>query len=947
MNALEVFEKWLRSEYLEKLDVQLNDHLSPKSSAVWMRNGSDTHASLFDVDLGIWFKFVELIEPEKVSSRVQESIQASLADAAQLLWKTGLPGESQDRSGAWTLTLIFLIHSSCRLDWEKSIQTLRAESGFTEEFSIDVIVFNDPISLSTQLQSGTAMPQLLLSSRKLLLLPAQNIDSWLSADAEVKKLLDDLPNRFSNSQERKLVEGMIEQVLKDSSSTTDHGFPAAPLHLDSVKITSLRNISDFTLKLRSPDSDVFAHIIHGPNGTGKSSIFEALSIAVAGSSRRMADYLVDPDIYRPTSAAYVKNVLAPLATNQNPQVEVSGSNVLSNMPVDAQEADLRLIASDGTLLAQEDARNFVETPGRNLGARVLTGYSVLAQNVQSFCEREYGLANSKRQEWLRKFGIAASVTREESRLTKLIEHFIGQYHPFGTQQLGFWLAAIQQRIPNYSVEAKSLAFDWSEADAKSKRDDLAKIVVQLDRLGANAECERAVFGWIQKRNKALLEMTALKTKIKKTCDDITEQRPELEEDLQKWQRWLFRDTSTAAGSDTPSQEALSEEKNLNSQLQITKDVGLSYSEQLQHLKQVQSTFLSSWAKDHPELCPTCNADHSLEGGIVSVVKKLSEDLELRLGAARKQYAEILSKVRELQKSHEQLGQCPLNEERRSAIAHLLGFTDQGYEALESFLKQKDAVDILLQSLDLLISPPQLPLIDDTEVAASRVWSEIETENARGAALWALPDRWSNIRKVVDSECLLIIQRHLPKTLQAVWAEIAMTITPARWNLADQPRLIAESKRGSESLRILVGDDKRQIGVQHIFNQAENHILGLAWFFTRYLSSGRFKHSLVALDDPAQEMDQTTFRSFTRLIQTFCRLHERYGRPLTLVLLLHQEDRALDAARATNHQVTSLKWAREISSSASVEHLILISPEFKAPLPKVLQSPKLNSQTAPA
>ncbi|UUZ78041.1 hypothetical protein LP414_14835 [Polaromonas sp. P1(28)-13] len=152
------------------------------------------------------------------------------------------------------------------------------------------------------------------------------------------------------------------------------------------------------------------------------------------------------------------------------------------------------------------------------------------------------------------------------------------------------------------------------------------------------------------------------------------------------------------------------------------------------------------------------------------------------------------------------------------------------------------------------------------------------------------------KKVVDGECLLIIQRHLPKTLQAVWAEIAMTITPARWNLADQPRLTAESKRGSESLKILVGGDKRQIGVRHIFNQAENHILGLAWFFTRYLSSGRFRHSLVALDDPAQEMDQTTFRSFTRLIQTFCRLHERYGHPLTLVLLLHQEDRALDAAR---------------------------------------------------
>lgn len=101
---------------------------------------------------------------------------------------------------------------------------------------------------------------------------------------------------------------------------------------------------------------------------------------------------------------------------------------------------------------------------------------------------------------------------------------------------------------------------------------------------------------------------------------------------------------------------------------------------------------------------------------------------------------------------------------------------------------------------------------------------------------------------------------------------------------------------------------------------------------------------VRLQRNSTEMDQTTFRSFTRLIQTFCRLHERYEHPLTLVLLLHQEDRALDAARATNHQVTALKWAKEINSSA-VEHLILISPEFRAPLPKALQPPQPDKLVA--
>ncbi|UUZ78039.1 hypothetical protein LP414_14825 [Polaromonas sp. P1(28)-13] len=68
MNALEVLEKWLRSEYLEKLDIKLHDHLSPQSPAVWVQPGADAHASLFDADLGVWFKFVELTKPEHVNS---------------------------------------------------------------------------------------------------------------------------------------------------------------------------------------------------------------------------------------------------------------------------------------------------------------------------------------------------------------------------------------------------------------------------------------------------------------------------------------------------------------------------------------------------------------------------------------------------------------------------------------------------------------------------------------------------------------------------------------------------------------------------------------------------------------------------------------------------------------------------------------------------------------
>ncbi|WP_139188755.1 ATP-binding protein [Variovorax sp. OV700] len=926
---------------MSKLNVSLTDRFAEDATAVWQISElAAEQADLFDVDLGVWFKFVEIVDPSKVAAAVQECVQKTLSDAAQLLWKTGVPNESQDKRGTWTIALVFIVQRLCRQEWERAVQDLRAESGFTEEFSIDLIDFDDLSTLAAELSNGNAVPQLLFASRRLLQLPVSEIEGWLSADTAVKRLLEHLPDRFANAQERKMVALMAASVIAETSSSISNPFPAQPLQLPEIKINGMRNISDFSLALESPGKRVFSHIIHGPNGTGKSSIFEGLSFAVARSSRRLVEYLRDPDIFRPMASAYVKAVLTPLRGVQPPKIEVNGIDALLDLPSDERQAEQRLIDSDGTLLAQEDARSFVETTGRQLGARVLSGYSTLAQNLQSFCEREYNEANLKRQTWLREFGIAASVTKEESRLTKLVDYFINRYHPPGTQQIIFWLEALAQRIPEHSVEARSIAFDWTEADSKIKRDELAKIIIQLEKLGADAECERAVYGWLERRNRASTQMLRLRKQTAHTCADMAQQRSELEEDLFKWRAWLQgRRTPNAIVSNTKLVEQQTE---LSKRLLEVKNLGLSLAEHQQHLRQVQGTFLISWASDHPDVCPTCGSNHAAEGGILATAARLATVVEEQIVATRKRYAEILAQLREVQKEAEQVGNCPLSEERRIFLAHLLGMPGAGYEALEEILSDNVAMESILRSVDLLISPPDLAVIEDTSVAARRVWNAIEVENGRGAALWELPAQWARIRDIIDKECLAIIQQHLPKTLQAVWTELAMTMTPARWNLSDRPRLLAENKRGNESLRIVVGADKRQIGARHIFNQAENHVLGLAWFFTRYMSSGRFRHSLIALDDPAQEMDQTTFRCFTRLIQTLCRLHERFDQPLTLVLLLHQEDRALDASRATNHQLTSLRWAKEISSAESVEQLVLISPEFKAPLPKPLQ---LSSQGA--
>ena len=97
---------------------------------------------------------------------------------------------------------------------------------------------------------------------------------------------------------------------------------------------------------------------------------------------------------------------------------------------------------------------------------------------------------------------------------------------------------------------------------------------------------------------------------------------------------------------------------------------------------------------------------------------------------------------------------------------------------------------------------------------------------------------------------------------------------------------------------------------HVMNGAEVHNLGLAWFLTRYLTDGRFGLTAMVLDDPAHSMDQPTFRDFCRLIETLLRLHRRHNVDLSLILLLHQDNRAVDAARATNGVLHQLRWNKK-------------------------------------
>jgi len=196
--------------------------------------------------------------------------------------------------------------------------------------------------------------------------------------------------------------------------------------------------------------------------------------------------------------------------------------------------------------------------------------------------------------------------------------------------------------------------------------------------------------------------------------------------------------------------------------------------------------------------------------------------------------------------------------------------------------------------------------------------------------------WRAVRSKLSSELAKVVDEHLPSTIQAVRAELALNLTPLSAQLPGAFSLGVDSRISEPTATFaLKSDDGESRLAQYVLNSAEIRTLGQAWFYLRYLNSGRFDFAFLVLDDPAQEMDQPTYRELCRFWETFTRLHRHLGVPLQLVILLHLDERALDAARATNGTIHFLRWNQ--CKSELLKSTRLFGESIGAPTPEVLLS----------
>ena len=188
-------------------------------------------------------------------------------------------------NGSWRVGLVWLVGASSWDDWQQQIIEFRRESGAAEEISFDAVrVRDNEVQKALDLNG---LPRLLLHTRAILRQTPEAAEKWISADSQVEVEMRDFSSQFKSSRSRTISREMEERVKTRNPMETPQT-DASPRQFESFRVQNFRNIKSLEIAVQSEDqANSEAIILFGPNGTGKSSLAEALSLAAFGTSPRL------------------------------------------------------------------------------------------------------------------------------------------------------------------------------------------------------------------------------------------------------------------------------------------------------------------------------------------------------------------------------------------------------------------------------------------------------------------------------------------------------------------------------------------------------------------------------------------------------------------------------------------------------------------------------------
>lgn len=931
--ALTECRKYLEGRYRNLLGFQngFADEMRDRQTA-WLsvslddlgRTGKDEgHAAvLIDPEIGTLLYLIEYAKDQDVVALV---IKALALRTRLLLGATKTTEQpSRDPLGSWRVAVYWLVEEESLFQlWEDAVAQLRADAPHMEEIPIDAI-FKGTEGWSAAFQLHR-FPRLLLNSRRVLRIENRlDVERWSAADAKVEEGLEGFSAHFTDKIQRELALSVERQVvvLKNQEGTditktvpSGKGYNLPR----TLGIKHFRNIQQASLELTS--EPVSCSVIAGPNGSGKSALFEAISLATFNSSHRYLEYLRDTDAAtRRTPDDYVGRYLKNLSYLQwgNPQLHIHDQWESIGLPQSEEEAANIDRLSEGCLLSQERGAEFCKRSSSDLAAEVLRGYSDLANGIQWYVEDEYQKANGERQDLLRSLGMRANITKVDTARQKVAEQHLANVSQFSTSNMVAWLSVTAKDYQDFMPTAERTARLWQRWE--ERRSDVASQCVTLLEEGLAKE---SIEKWLTEFNAIASEtrrlfgghVLVLLDHLRSTDSSITEQ-------LGAWGQWLEqRVVSPASGNEQAITSARKELDLLAKQQADIAKRGSLLRARLDHLGGTRTGIEARWVEEHGTNCPTCSSDLSQRGGLSKVLDDLIAETSRNRDILENEFREISGRIKEANAKLVGLGVAPnpITDEQQQVLVGLLGpFLADGV-TLEAMLRAPSSRERLVSYIGHLRSSIVTPPNVDVRQVASEVAKLIIEKCITVSTTFNAPNNWAAIRKRLTETLGDIVKSHLPNTLEALWLELVLNLTSAPWLLRLKPAFHARTQRNAQILTIRVGAEESAPLARHILNTAEVNVLGLAWFFVRFITFGRFVLPMMVLDDPAQQMDQTTYRDLCRLLETIVRIHRDKGSKLALVVLFHQEDRALDAARALNATLSVLSWA-ETQSARSIKRI---------------------------
>ena len=671
LNWLENCEDWLATKYKDVLGIRIPDDsvclrwLSEDSLTLEARREAARALVIEDSDIG-WLLFLLPYD----SSRIERQVNQALGIRSKLLRESNYTGidsasEKDDKFGSWRVGIVWLVGESSWDNWQQRIIELRRESGAAEEISFDAVrVTDNDVRKALDLHG---LPRLLLHTRALLGQTPEAAEKWISADRQVEAEMKNFSSQFKTSRTR-TISRELEEKAKASDPSGLRQTSSVPRQFESFRVRNFRNLKSLEIAVQRGDNvTAEAVILFGPNGTGKSSFAEALSLAAFGTSPRLEAYLDDKDVRRASPESYVAKYLTPLSSPNTEPTYQWGNGTESAFALYPDEESRRRY--EGIVLDQEASIEFTKTSRQQLAAQVLQGYSNLADDLSTWLNSAEKRANEHKATFTRAHGISSAIKRSSTAYNRLGSSLLTDQLKRPSPEFVEWLRFLEKLSDEDGEYASALASEWrtqQESFVSSLADTLAKL---REQEVSHSHIAQALHEKLREYDSIAGRSGEFHDRMESRIKILREQLDESLVQIDSWGVWLASESNVQAEPEGSSNEARTEIDNLAKERKELETEGRLLRGRLGLLDQARDFVTAHWAQKSPNICPVCESNVADRQGIEVVVATLEKETSTSIQQLRARHIEIQERQNSLDQQLRAAGMmtCPVATEDQDRL----------------------------------------------------------------------------------------------------------------------------------------------------------------------------------------------------------------------------------------------------------------------------------------